>query len=241
MGLSKETYAERRRLGLCVQCGEQSAGKSKCSKCAGLDKDARDQRRKDRKSRGLCTECGNKAEAGYALCPGCIAKQAAPSQKRYYRNKEAGGCRVCGEKTEAGKARCPVHAEEFRIYQNERVAKKRDAGICLFCPDPARSGLKTCLKCAERIAERQRQDRKDLQNEVFDAYGGPKCRRCGFDKDPDSLQIDHIEGGGTKHLKEIGRSKLYSWLKKNGYPPGYRVLCANCNFALGKVGRPKKL
>lgn len=26
------------------------------------------------------------------------------------------------------------------------------------------------------------------------------------------------------------------WLKKNNYPPGFRVLCMNCNFSLGMRG-----
>jgi len=25
--------------------------------------------------------------------------------------------------------------------------------------------------------------------------------------------------------------KMYRWLKKQGYPKGYQVLCFNCNFA----------
>jgi hypothetical protein len=62
---------------------------------------------------------------------------------------------------------------------------------------------------------------------VFDAYGGPKCARCG-ETDQDVLQIDHIDGGGRQHLKEIGQN-IYAWLHKQGFPPGYQVLCANCN------------
>jgi hypothetical protein len=49
-------------------------------------------------------------------------------------------------------------------------------------------------------------------------------------KDIRALSIDHINGGGNKHLKEIGQGKLYSWLKKHNYPPGYQVLCMSCQF-----------
>ena len=37
--------------------------------------------------------------------------------------------------------------------------------------------------------------------------------------------------------KERGSLKYDKWLKKNNYPEGYRVLCANCNWAMryGKV------
>lgn len=36
----------------------------------------------------------------------------------------------------------------------------------------------------------------------------------------------------------MGRSgqAVYYWLKRNHYPPGFRVLCSNCNFARGKYG-----
>lgn len=43
-------------------------------------------------------------------------------------------------------------------------------------------------------------------------------------------------GGGSKHRKEIGVASTYSWLKKNKYPEGFRVLCWNCNSSLGLYG-----
>lgn len=44
--------------------------------------------------------------------------------------------------------------------------------------------------------------------------------------------IDHIDGGGNQHRsgEKCHGSGVFSWLKKNGYPPGFRVLCHNCNF-----------
>jgi hypothetical protein len=57
--------------------------------------------------------------------------------------------------------------------------------------------------------------------------GAMKCGVCGFD-DIRALSIDHINGGGGKHLREIG--DFYSWLKKNSYPSGYQVLCMNCQW-----------
>lgn len=43
------------------------------------------------------------------------------------------------------------------------------------------------------------------------------------------LTIDHVNGGGCKHRKEIG-SGIYYWLKRNKYPDGFQVLCMNCNW-----------
>ena len=55
------------------------------------------------------------------------------------------------------------------------------------------------------------------------------CAACGC-KDMRVLSIDHIGGGGVRHLKEIGRSRFMGWLKKNHYPAGYQVLCMNCQW-----------
>lgn len=67
-------------------------------------------------------------------------------------------------------------------------------------------------------------------------YGSetPVCHCCSF-SDFDALSIDHIEGGGRKHSKEI-KISLYHWLIKNKFPPGFRVLCLNCNFSNGIYG-----
>jgi hypothetical protein len=73
--------------------------------------------------------------------------------------------------------------------------------------------------------------------ETLNAYGGPKCKGCG-NEDVRVLQIDHIDGGGTKHHKEVGLGRMYKWLKKRGFPPGYQVLCANCNTIKGSKKTP---
>ena len=57
-----------------------------------------------------------------------------------------------------------------------------------------------------------------------------KCQGCGF-LDMRALTIDHINGGGNKHRKEVGSGyDFYNWLKKNNYPKGFQVLCMNCQF-----------
>lgn len=80
-----------------------------------------------------------------------------------------------------------------------------------------------------------------LKTEALLAYG-EYCRCCGEDW-PIFLTIDHIAGDGAKHRKEIGTkdrsagSKFYLWLRNHGYPPGFQVLCFNCNFAKHVKGR----
>jgi len=80
---------------------------------------------------------------------------------------------------------------------------------------------------------------REQKNRILIHYGGnpPKCACCGEDK-IEFLSIDHINGGGRKHRKEIGKSGMpfYRWLIKNNFPNGYRVLCHNCNLSLGFYG-----
>ena len=70
-----------------------------------------------------------------------------------------------------------------------------------------------------------------LRADTIEHYGG-KCACCG-ESEPSFLTIDHINGNGNAHRKEIGRGSvlMYKWLKKNGWPEGYQVLCWNCNCA----------
>ena len=68
----------------------------------------------------------------------------------------------------------------------------------------------------------------------MNAYGG-KCVCCG-ETIIEFLTIDHINGGGTKHRKEVVGGRLYDWLIKNNFPEGYQILCMNCNMAEGIFG-----
>lgn len=79
----------------------------------------------------------------------------------------------------------------------------------------------------DKLRSRQR-----LRRQVFEAYGGLKCIRCGFD-DPRALVLDHIDDDGGYQRKELGIEggvKFYIWLRRNDFPPGLQVLCANCNL-----------
>ena len=59
----------------------------------------------------------------------------------------------------------------------------------------------------------------------------PTCECCG-EAHLEFLCIDHINGGGAVHRG----INIYEYLKRNEYPAGFRVLCNNCNQALGAYG-----
>jgi len=114
--------------------------------------------------------------------------------------------------------RCKLLKDKAEFALN----KGRKDGLSSYC--------NSCIKELSglmRLSERY---------EVLKHYGGepPKCACCGEDRF-EFLSIDHINGGGKQHIKSIGYN-LARWLKKNHYPEGYRVLCHNCNFALGHYG-----
>ncbi len=69
-----------------------------------------------------------------------------------------------------------------------------------------------------------------LQHEAILAYGGYRCACCGV-TEPLFLSLDHANNDGWQHrrIAPLSAGRLYSWLKANGYPPGFRVLCLNCN------------
>jgi len=78
--------------------------------------------------------------------------------------------------------------------------------------------------------ERRRQRRDELRRQVFDHYGRA-CACCGTE---DDLTVDHPDGDGAQHRRELFGAQtaghhFYRWLAKQGFPPGYVVLCALCN------------
>lgn len=86
--------------------------------------------------------------------------------------------------------------------------------------------------CRERGRRAASKRHARLRQQALDAYGA-RCACCNEHR-TEFLAIDHIDGGGNAHRKEIGASgstSTYRWLEVNGYPPGFRVLCHNCNYA----------
>ena len=82
--------------------------------------------------------------------------------------------------------------------------------------------------------EKAKARRQQVKIEVFEHYchpGPTKCQLCPETR-ISTLTIDHIEGAGNQHRKSLnvdGGWRFYQWLQQQGYPPGYRVLCINCN------------
>lgn len=70
-----------------------------------------------------------------------------------------------------------------------------------------------------------------LRFKLMDVLGGRRCIRCGF-SDWRALQIDHINGGGSKESKQMSYQKRRKFYIDNPElaKQKLQVLCANCNW-----------
>lgn len=87
----------------------------------------------------------------------------------------------------------------------------------------------------EKLLAKSRRYRKKRRLEVVENYGG-KCKCCG-ETEIKFLEIDHVNNDGAEHRKKLGSSNIYGWLRLQGYPKGFQVLCCNCNYAKGRYGK----
>lgn len=83
----------------------------------------------------------------------------------------------------------------------------------------------------EKRSEYAHRSNLRVKKECISFYSnGLNCCFCCGEKILEFLCIDHINGGGNKHRKEIGtRGSLYWWLKRNDFPSGFQISCHNCN------------
>lgn len=140
-----------------------------------------------------------------------------------------------------------IQRRYWNQYQNKKRQQKIERGECVRCKNKAEEGKTLCQKHANVVAEYNvrsakkdsdrhrkwvKRTRRNLRDDVLDHYGRA-CVCCG-EKEDAFLTIDHIAGDGAKH-RGAGQN-LYRWLRKQGFPLGFRTLCANCNLAMGIHG-----
>lgn len=90
---------------------------------------------------------------------------------------------------------------------------------------------------SERAKVLNKEERNRLKFLVLSHYSGgvPHCATCFF-SDIDALCLDHIDNNGAEHRRSnfgnrtMAGTTFYRWVKKNNFPSGFQVLCANCNL-----------
>lgn len=103
-------------------------------------------------------------------------------------------------------------------------------GGCKDCSNLAVIGKARCLDCLGKRAKNQKARRNRQRHEVIQRLGG-KCVFCNNDV-LIFLTIDHKNGNGNQHRKELTSPHISSWLLENwDKSVDYQVLCWNCNSA----------
>lgn len=140
----------------------------------------------------------------------------------------------------------------LKVVQTWRGDPKPDTRTCTKCGETkpltvqffhanplCKWGLNTkCVGCAR--ADQNRHNRAaagKARAKCLVAYSGdpPRCQcpGCG-ETHVEFLTIDHVDGNGAEHRRSLNRSNTYAWLVRNNFPPGFRVLCWNCNCSRGR-------
>lgn len=159
-----------------------------------------------------CRKCGETKTIGdfprravdYACtkCRGEYAKEA-------YRKKVA----------EASKA----ELAEYRAKVCERQNRKRREKLEAMTPVDRERYM-------AEINEGNKRRRDAVRHEVYQAYGGYRCACCG-ETERAFLSINHVNNDGAAHKREFNLrtgEQMYRWLKRNGFPQGFQILCMNC-------------
>lgn len=122
----------------------------------------------------------------------------------------------------------------IRERMRQKRARHRAAGECSDCGAPLEDSPSQwyCRRCSTRYQTRGTAGSRNLRTQVLQGYGGakPHCICCG-EAEVRFLTIDHQKNGGRAHRHEKGNQGVYYELRRNGFPPGFRVLCFNCNLA----------
>jgi hypothetical protein len=88
-------------------------------------------------------------------------------------------------------------------------------------------------------AERAREYRRRLKLAVFEHYGGAVCSSCKrHEADLDVLTIDHDVPCRLGRTRKYSGWRFYELLKSQGYPPGFSVMCFNCNRTKWTTPKP---
>lgn len=212
------TYAQlrasRQSQGLC-RCGRgrEDSEHKQCRECRAMDAAKRRVTQPlavaRRKANGVCITCACRpADEGFVTCATCRARAAKYKKDANARRERNHLCRSCGAARELNRKLCPRCLQYFRLHARSRKIQN---------------------------AEAHRRRKQAAIDAVLRHYGD-ECACCG-EVERVFLTVDHLEGTGAAHRKQIRRRNIYFWLVKNHFPQGFQILCFNCNCAKERVGQ----
>jgi len=88
-----------------------------------------------------------------------------------------------------------------------------------------------------KLSRVQRRTALRLRARILDSLGGV-CACCG-EQARRVLTVDHVQGGGTRHRRELRDPRAYyRSIISEGVPADrYRLLCLNCHESVNERGR----
>jgi hypothetical protein len=219
------------------------------------DEDAKLHRDKwrERKAKGLCVTCGGPRDTELLSCSSCRKGrreiESAFSRKKRAQLKSEGKCIRCtADLPDRNHVECKDcrdgRKDEHSAYQIRYAKKLIAEHRCRRCAK--KLDLDYTYQNCEVCRDKQQITRQSIKHDVINYYGGICV--CCHEARLEFLTIDHLEPPPvSRHLSFSERIPrifigprsgmgFYRWLKKQGYPPGYRVLCIGCNFVIGHYG-----
>lgn len=139
-------------------------------------------------------------------------------------------CATCGQ---------ALTPENALTYAKTQQGIRVEGYLQSYCRDCRNARAKQKQQAnPEQHRARCRAYRARIREQTIAAYGG-QCACCG-ERNPEFLALDHINGGGSKERREKANNTaqaIYRIARNAGYPKDrYRLLCHNCNCALGWYG-----
>ena len=146
----------------------------------------------------------------------------------------------------------PWDYSQFCLRCGQPTGKGRAKGLCRSCYNKIRraeyratpEGIARQRESSNKSHQKHKRERNQattarnraLRTTVIQKLGGT-CACCG-ETEAIFLCLDHIKGGGRKEYVSLnGTLGIYRQVRDEGYPKDkYRVLCWNCNAALGLHG-----
>lgn len=175
-------------------------------------------------------------------CERCEKDFFVTKSEMYLKKNGGQGRKYCGQKCYLGKRWEDVPRPETKTCSGCKETKPFTSEF--FAVHKRKvlrngSGLDSqCRKCRCKYArEKHPAYRLKLKIEVLTAYsnGIPRCECCKVEF-LEFLTLDHVHGGGTQERRKLGQNQIFARLRRENYPPGFRVLCFSCNWSYGCYG-----
>jgi len=166
----------------------------------------------------------------------CSKCKTLKNPKEFY-SKNSKHCKSC---VSEAVARMPK--KEFKKNCSKCGGPWDDSSHYSWCKNCARKYIvlwreKNYEHFYKQVAARNLEIRKEVLA-YYSPGGIVQCVCCSI-PNYEFMTIEHSSGNGSKHRKELKRHgvNFLKWLKAQGFPPGYEVLCFNCQYALGTYGK----